>query len=165
MTVAEERAAGGATLRWAGPRPFSAAGASGVVGGGLLLALYLGIVTLAQGADHALAQLREDLWFIAPVTAGFGTQMALFVRLRRLHARPPGGAAAAAGSGGVGAGAMLACCAHHLSDILPVVGVSGAAMFLSEFKTPLALLGLAVTAAGVAYLSWRLRSVQRLACH
>ena len=37
----------------------------------------------------------------------------------------------------------------RLTDVLPVLGLSGAAIFLNEVKAPLALLGLVMTAAGV----------------
>jgi hypothetical protein len=60
-------------------------------------------------------------------------------------------------------GAMVACCAHHLSDILPVVGGS-AALFLNDVKTPLAVLGMALNAGGVAYMVGRIRSVRSLRC-
>ena len=54
---------------------------------------------------------------------------------------------------------MLACCAHHLSDVLPILGVSGAAVFLSAYQTPLLWLGLAMNLAGVAYLLWQIFSI------
>ncbi|HEY6202569.1 MAG TPA: hypothetical protein VI056_05960 [Candidatus Limnocylindria bacterium] len=31
---------------------------------------------------------------------------------------------------------MVACCAHHVVDVLPIVGVSGLAVFLVELRTP-----------------------------
>ena len=61
--------------------------------------------------------------------------------------------------------AMLACCAHHLADILPIVGVSGAAIFLNAYKTPLLWLGVVMNLAGVAYLIWNIRQQQQMACH
>jgi hypothetical protein len=53
---------------------------------------------------------------------------------------------------------MLACCAHHLTDVLPLLGVSAAAVFLNAYKTPLLWLGVLMNLAGVAYL---LREVLR----
>lgn len=124
-----------------------------------LVSLYLAIVTLAQDAAHAFQQLREDLWFIAPIAVGFGAQVALYAELRRLHRASKGHATLTAASAGVSGTAMLACCAHHLTDVLPVLGLSGAAIFLNEVKTPLAFLGLAMTAAGVVYMG---RNVGRM---
>lgn len=132
---------------------------TGAGAGAGLVAFYLAIVALAQDPAHAVQQLEEDLWFIAPITAGFGTQIALYVHLRQLHRASRGLAAFAAGSTGVSGTAMLACCAHHLADVLPVAGLSGAAVFLDQIKTPLALVGLAMNVAGVVYMG---RHVQRM---
>jgi hypothetical protein len=60
---------------------------------------------------------------------------------------------------------MLACCAHHLADILPIVGLSGAAIFLNAYKTPLLWLGILMNLAGVAYLIYKIRQQRRMACH
>jgi hypothetical protein len=54
---------------------------------------------------------------------------------------------------------MLACCAHHLSDVLPILGVSGAAVFLSAYQTPLLWLGLAMNLAGIGYLLWQIHGI------
>ena len=128
-----------------------------------LLTFYLGLITLAQGWQHALEQLGQDQLFIGPLVAGFGLQIGLFVYLRRLHTRAR--VAGVAASTGTSAAAMLACCAHHLADILPVIGLSGAALFLNEFKTPLLWLGLAMNLAGVIYLAGKIRQQRRMACH
>lgn len=135
---------------------------SGVAAAFGLVLFYLGIVTLAQDPVHAFQQLREDLWFIAPITAGFGTQVALYVYLRRLHQASRTHAALAAGSTGVSGVAMLACCAHHLADVLPVVGLSAAAIFLNDIKTPLAFVGLAMNAAGLIYMGLQVRRMRRM---
>jgi hypothetical protein len=68
----------------------------------------------------------------------------------------------AAGTG-ASAVAMLACCAHHAADFLPLIGVSAAAVFLDTYKTPLLVLGIAMNAVGVAVL-WRELQRARSAC-
>lgn len=127
----------------------------GLLAGLSLLAFYLGLITLAQDWSHALEQLGDDKWFIGPILAGVGTQVGLFVYLRQLHLNAHAtGVAASAGTSTV---AMLACCAHHLADILPIVGLSGVALFLDEFKIPLLLAGIAMNLAGVGYLLKKIR--------
>lgn len=145
-----------------GPVGRRAAGA-GVVAGVALLGLYLGIITLAQGPQHALEQFGDDAPFVLAVLLGFGTQVALFVELRRTAARHRSGAAMTAASTGTSAAAMLACCAHHVVDILPLIGVSAAAVFLDAYKTPLLVLGVAMNAVGVIVL-WRELRRARQAC-
>ena len=125
-----------------------------------LLGFYLGVITLAQDWSHAVQQLGDDRWFIAAITVGFGTQVGLFVYLRNLHARAAAGGVAM--STGTSTVAMLACCAHHLTDVLPIIGLSGAALFLDAYKTPLLWLGIVMNLGGVAYLVVRVRRQRRL---
>jgi uncharacterized protein (DUF302 family) len=44
---------------------------------------------------------------------------------------------------------MVACCAHHVADVLPLIGLSGAAVFLAQYKIPFMSLGLAMNAVGI----------------
>jgi hypothetical protein len=96
------------------------------------------------------------------ILAGFGTQVALFVGLRRRR-RLHGAVRAAAGTGGsASAVGVVACCAHHVVDLAPVIGVSGAAVFLTSYRVPIMLAGIAgiaVNAVGVAIAARRLRRI------
>ena len=133
----------------------------GAAGSLVLLGLYLGVITLAQGWGHASEQLSADRWFVAALAIGFGVQVALFTTLRALHARAhSGGVAASAGASTAG---MLACCAHHLTDILPIIGVSGAAIFLNAYRTPLLWVGIVMNLAGVVYLARQVVRQRQLA--
>lgn len=128
-----------------------------------LIAFYLGIITLAQGWGHAVQQLADDRFFIAVLVTGFGVQVGMFIYLRSIHTRATSGGVAA--STGTSATAMLACCAHHLADILPILGLSGAAIFLNAYKTPLLWLGIVMNLAGVAYLLRKVLRQRRMTCH
>lgn len=124
-----------------------------------LLTLYIGIITLAQDWGHAIQQLVEDRWFIGAISAGFGTQMGLFIYLRGLHTQAMAqGVIASTGTSTV---AMVACCAHHLVNVLPLVGLSGAAIFLNDYKLPLLWLGIMMNLAGIIYLLIKIRQQQR----
>jgi hypothetical protein len=128
--------------------------AVGLLAGLGLFGFYLGLLTLAQGWAHALAQLTEDRWFVGALAAGFGTQVGLFIYLRALQAQAAMGGLVA--STGLSTTAMVACCAHHLADLLPVLGLSGAAILLNAYRSPLLWLGLVMNLAGVAYLLTRI---------
>ena len=135
--------------------------AAGVVGAAALLGIYLGIVSLAQGVEHALEQLAADAVFVGLIAAGFGTQIALFAELRRVDRRHRAAAAVTAAGTGTSAVAMLACCAHHLVDLLPLVGLSGAAVFLNAYKTPLFLVGIGMNVIGIAVIARQLQGARR----
>jgi hypothetical protein len=56
---------------------------------------------------------------------------------------------------------MLACCAHHVVDLLPIVGLSAAAVFLNAYKTPLFLLGIGMNLIGIVVIARQLRRARR----
>lgn len=135
--------------------------AAGLAGAAALLGLYLGIISLAQGVDHAVEQLATDAIFVGLIAAGFGTQVALFVELRTVDRRHRAAAAVTAAGTGTSAAAMLACCAHHLVDLLPIVGFSAAAVFLNAYRTPLFLLGIGMNLIGIVVIARQLRRARR----
>lgn len=119
-----------------------------------LIGLYLGLVAWAQGFDHARELIWDDRYFVGAIAAGFGLQVGLFIYLRRLLSLRSRASATAGTAGGTGTStaAMLACCAHHVTDALPVLGLSGVAIFLSEYRVPLMAAGIGVNAAGVLFM-------------
>ena len=135
----------------------------GLSGVGGLLVVYLSIITLAQGWGHATQQLAEERLFVGAITVGFGVQIGLFIYLWQLHTQAVVGGVAV--STGTSRTSMLACCAHHFAGILPVIGLSGAAVFLNGTKTPLLWLVITMNVAGTAYMLWLIRRQRRLACH
>ncbi len=136
----------------------------GVLGSAALAGLYLGLVTLAQGLDHATELLLQDWYLVLPITLGFGIQVGLFFYLRTVLRMRKGttSATALAGAGtGTSSVAMVACCAHHLADLLPFIGLSGAALLLADYRQPLMLAGIAVNLVGIAVMARTVRRVQR----
>jgi cation transport ATPase len=136
---------------------------AGLLGAAGLVAFYLGVITLAQDWGHAVQQLSLDRWFVAAITAGFGTQIGLFTYLRGLHTRAAVGGVAT--STGTSTAAMLACCAHHLTEIAPILGLSGAVVFLNAYKTPLLWLGIVMNLAGIAYMLHKIERARKMVCH
>lgn len=132
--------------------------ALGMLGALALVGLYLGIVTWAQGSEHALELLWGDRLFVGLIGAGFGTQVGLFTYVRLLQRALARESVALAGAGTATSSiSMIACCAHHVAEVLPILGLSGLAVFLVEARTPLMLLGLATNAIGIAVMLRELR--------
>jgi len=133
----------------------------GLAASGLLALFYILVVRLASGSgDHLVDQMRRDWYLLVAIIVGFGIQVALVVELRRRHRLDH--AALAAGGTGTGASTvgMVACCAHHLADLLPVLGATGAAAFLLDWRVPFMVAGIAVNALGIAASARRLRRVE-----
>lgn len=136
----------------------------GAAGSMLLVAMYLGLVTLAQGFQHAVELLSQDWYFVLAIALGFGVQLDLFFYMRRALRKQKGTGSAAAMAGastGTSSVAMLACCAHHVADVLPFVGLSGAALLLSEYRQPLMLVGIASNLVGIAMMVRAIRRIHR----
>lgn len=139
-------------------------GAAGIVASAALLGLTAGLVTLAQGFDHATELLLGDWYLVLPIVAGFGIQVGLFVEMRRRLRRREGTRQATAVTGastGTSGVAMVACCAHHLADVLPFLGLSGAALLLAEYRQPMMVLGLAMNLVGITMMVRMLRRTSR----
>jgi len=129
---------------------------AGLAGALLLTGLYFGIVSLAESPAHAAQLFWEDRAIVLPIILGFGVQVALYTVLKKRLFVPvaemgPSGALTGA-SGGMSAAAMVACCAHHAADVLPLVGLTAAATLLAEYRIPFMLVGLGTTIAGIAVM-------------
>ena len=128
--------------------------AAGVASAVSLVGLYLGLVTWAQDWTHAHELLWGDRYFVGAIVLGFGTQVGLYVHLRQVVKRRRLAASTAVTIAGTGTSsvAMVACCAHHLADALPLVGLSGLAVFLGDYRIPMMALGVGMNAVGVAVM-------------
>jgi hypothetical protein len=128
--------------------------AAGAAGAMVLVGLYLGLVTWAQDWTHARELLLGDRYFVGAIALGFGAQAGLYVHLRQVVRRRRLAASTAVTAAATGASslAMVACCAHHLADALPLVGLSGLAVFLADYRIPIMALGIGTNAVGVAVM-------------
>lgn len=122
-----------------------------------MFGMYVLILTLFQDFSHAIQQATQDWFWVGLVSFGFGAQIGLYVYLRLLiSATKAVGATAATGVGTTTSTlGMVACCAHHLTDLAPLVALtgasslSGAISFLNEWKYAFIALGLVVNAIGI----------------
>lgn len=129
---------------------------TGFIGSVVLAIIYFGIVSWAESPSHAIELFLEDKWIVTPILLGFGVQVALYVVLKKRLFLPisnigPSGALTGAG-GGMSATAMVACCAHHITDVLPLVGLTAAATFLAEYRIAFMVVGLGTTWVGVGVM-------------
>lgn len=144
--------------------------AAGLAGSILLTLLYLGLVSWAESFSHALKFFWQDRWIVLPIIIGFGIQVALYVILKKRLFVPvaspcPSGAITGA-SGATSTAAMVACCAHHVTDVLPILGLTAAATFLAEYRIAFMLVGLGMSLVGImvmlSILLRERRAVQRM---
>ncbi len=148
---------------WRGTLPSRRSVLVGVSAMGGLVLIYVLVIAIAQSPAHALDQLAADAPLVGLVVVAFGVQVALFAELRAVSRRNRRGAAAGAAGTGASTMAMLACCGHHVADLLPIVGLSAAAVFLEQVKTPLILVGVATNVVGIVLIARELGRARAIA--
>lgn len=126
---------------------------AGVAGMIFLAGLYFGIMSWAEGFKPAVELFWSDRWIVIPIIIGFGIQAALYSILKFRLFVPvattgPSGAIMGA-SGTTSTIAMVACCVHHFSDVLPILGLTAAATFLGRYRTLFLWSGLGMNLVGI----------------
>src|SRR3990172_5306020 len=129
---------------------------AGLAGALLLSGLYFGIVSWAETPQHAVELFWQDRWIVFPIIVGFGVQAGLYTVLKKrlfvpVDAAGPSGPMMGAG-GTTSTVAMVACCAHHVTDVLPILGLTAAAAFLAQYRTAFMLVGLGMNLVGIAVM-------------
>lgn len=133
----------------------------GVLAFAALLGVYFGALALVSGWTFTLSQFSEFWYYIVPLAAGFGFQVALFTRLRRVVASAKESGSVLAASGTTSTAAMVSCCAHYLANVAPVLGATGLVAFAAQFQVELFWVGLAFNVAGIAYIGSKLLKASR----
>jgi hypothetical protein len=135
---------------------------AGLAGSVFLTGLYLGLVSWAESFQHAVEFLWQDRWIVSPIILGFGVQVALYIILKKRLFMPIASVGLSTeknnvgvmtgASGATSTIAMAACCAHHVTDVLPILGLTAAATFLAEYRIAFMLVGLGTTLVGIAVM-------------
>ena len=118
----------------------------------ILLTLYFTVVTLISGWEFAREQFEQFWYFLLSLAIGFGVQVGLYVYLKNLvkNQKPNGKVLAATGT--TSTAAMISCCSHYLTNLLPFLGIAGLVTIVSQYQAQLFGVGLAFNLLGVAYM-------------
>jgi Cu+-exporting ATPase len=114
-----------------------------------------------SGWPFTLDQLATYGHYIVALAAGFGLQIGLYTRLKQVVAGVGADRTVVAASGTTSGAAMVSCCAHYLTNLLPVVGASGLVAVVAQYQVQLFWLGLGASAAGTAFVATRLVKATR----
>ncbi len=127
-----------------------------LLGSSLIAGIYFGLLTWAQGWTSAWSLFLPNRSYIIPIWITFGIQAALYTILRFRLFVPTASTrhtgALMGTSGGTSVTAMVACCLHHVTDVLPVLGLSAAATFLTRYQRPFMLVGLGTNIIGIVVM-------------
>jgi len=122
----------------------------GFLAGTLLLILYFLILTLANSFSHALSQFNQFWYWILILVIGFSFQVYLYFYIRESQKIVSGKALAASGS--ISTGSMIVCCLHHLVDVLPIIGLSAIALFLTQYQVLFLVVGIISNLIGIVIM-------------
>lgn len=125
----------------------------GVGGMAGLLGIYFLILAAVSGWEFTLGQFFDFWYFIVSLAAGFGIQIGLYSYLRNAVRSMDMSGKVVAVSGTTSTAAMISCCAHYLTNILPVLGAAGAVALVAQYQIELFWFGLASNLAGIAYMT------------
>ena len=124
---------------------------------GILVVLFnISIASLAEGSlKSGYSVFLDNGIFVYLIPLAVGVQMGLFRYYRNLTAGNVSGSEKMGMAGSATSSlAMIACCLHHVSDLLPAVGfVLAASSFLTEYKDTIIIIGLLANLAGSAYIA------------
>src|SRR3989338_7220985 len=121
---------------------------------GLILFNFLFISFLSKSTNFALEQLLNLKLYIIPLALGFSFQVLLFLNIRE---KVKGSSGLVFGSGTMSTGSMIACCAHHITEILPFLALGGISIFFTNYQKELLILSILINWFGVLYMYRRLR--------
>ncbi len=132
----------------------------GVLAGFGLLIFYLAVVSIFQGVEFAFLNLRGLWYLVFPLAIGFGTQIGLYTSIKHTAALT----GTVAGTGGVSAGSMVACCSHFILNAIPIIGLSGIALFLAQYQKEFLGIGVLANIVGIGIMLNHKRKMKEGLC-
>lgn len=127
----------------------------GTLASTILLAVYFAVLTFVSGWSFAQDQFATYGYFIVSLAVGFGVQIGLYTYLRALVREQANGAVLGV-TGTTSTTAMISCCAHYLTTLLPILGVTGLVTFVAQYQVGIFWVGLAFNLFGIIFIANRI---------
>ncbi|CAG0984574.1 hypothetical protein METP3_02279 [Methanosarcinales archaeon] len=127
---------------------------------GILVVLFnISIASLAEGSfEKGYEVFLTNGIFVYLIPLAVSVQMGLFRYHRNITTITTGNVAGSEKMGMAGSATssltMVACCLHHVSDLLPSIGlILAASSFLIQYKDTIIIIGLLANVAGSIYIA------------
>lgn len=118
---------------------------------GLILFYFLTMGLISRSWAVTLAQFKAlFLWMVA-ISLSFSAQVYLFLSLRKRVGGGLGGHLVTT-TATTSTFSMVACCAHHATDLLPLLGLSALTLFLTNYQKPILTLSLVLNIVGFLFM-------------
>lgn len=121
---------------------------------GLILFNFLLISLFSKSVSFALEQMLRLKFYILFLALGFSVQILLFIKIR---GSVKNAVYLVSGTGAISTGTMVACCAHHLAELLPFLALGGLSVILINSQKELFIVSIAANWLGVLYMFRKLR--------
>ncbi len=133
----------------------------GLLASVMLLTLYFVIMFISQASfSEAYTQLSSLALWVIPLVFTFGLQVGLYIYVKDYSKRHMVDGKTTTISSVTSGTAMIACCAHHLTDTLPIIGFSIFATFLSKYQTVFLGIGILSNLTGIGILFYQLKKMK-----
>ena len=123
---------------------------------GLVFLNFLLISFFSKSTSFALNQLLNLKFYIIPLALGFSFQVLLFLKIRESI---KSSSLLVSGTGAMSTGSMLACCAHHITEVLPFLAFGGLSIFLSNYQKELLMLSILINWLSALYMYRKLKTL------
>jgi len=118
--------------------------------------IYFFILTLVSGWSFALVQFYAYWYFVVSLVMGFGILFALYSYIKDMVQHGHGMGKVVGVSGATSTMAMVACCAHYLVNLVPILGVTGFITLVAQYQVKLFWLGILLNLAGIGLMIYRI---------
>lgn len=126
--------------------------ARGIVAFLVLLTVYFLILTLVSGWRFAQEQFAQFWPYVISLALGFGVQFGLYNYLKDAVKKQALTGRVLVTTGATSTTAMISCCAHYLTNILPILGVTGIITFIGQYQIQFFWIGLFFNFLGIVYI-------------
>lgn len=121
----------------------------GIMGSVSLLILYFSIIGTLQGIYYAVDRFLTLWYLMIPLVILFGVQIGLLSCFKSIMKM---GSKTVAASSGASAASMIVCCAHHITDVIPFLGISAIGVFLLDYQASFLVLGIVSNVLGIMFM-------------
>ena len=134
---------------------------NGTIAALILLGIYILIVSLVSGWSFMLDQFAKFWYYVVALAIGFGVQIGLYTYLKSIVREQGATRGVVAVSGTTSTVAMVSCCTHYLTNILPVLAIGGIATLVTQYQIQLFWVGLLFNILGIIYMVTKVRQVNK----
>ncbi|MBU0612570.1 hypothetical protein KKB10_01005 [Patescibacteria group bacterium] len=125
---------------------------AGLVGIAFLASIYFILLTWVSGDwHHPFQQFLQVKYWMGTLFFGFGLQIGLFWYVRSVNKTKQINKITTANTG-VSTATMIACCAHHLTEFIPILGLSAASIFLAKYQSYILAIAVIFNFLGIVYM-------------